>query len=74
MAPPYSSLEVFRNQLAHSNLEAILNPPPPPVAWKLSVISTIWGILAYMYTKAAARATSATPLPMWDVEGSGMVP
>jgi hypothetical protein len=27
-----------------------------------------------MYTKAAVWATSATPLPMWDVEGSGMVP
>ena len=27
-----------------------------------------------MYTKAAVRTTSATPLPMWDVEGSGMVP
>jgi hypothetical protein len=31
----------------------------------------------YMYTKAAAWATvatAATPLPMWGVEGSGMVP
>jgi hypothetical protein len=28
-----------------------------------------------MYTKAAVRATSATSLPMWGVEGSGgMVP
>jgi hypothetical protein len=27
-----------------------------------------------MYTKAAVWATSATPLPMWDSEGSGMVP
>jgi hypothetical protein len=27
-----------------------------------------------MYTKAAVWATSATPLPMWDVDGSGMVP
>ena len=27
-----------------------------------------------MYTKAVVWATSATPLPMWDVEGSGMVP
>jgi hypothetical protein len=35
------------------------------VAWKLSVIS---------YTKAVVWATSATPLPMWDVEGSDMVP
>ena len=26
-----------------------------------------------MYTKAAVRATSATPLPMWDVGGSGVV-
>ena len=26
-----------------------------------------------MYTKAAVRATSATSLPMWGVEGSGMV-
>jgi hypothetical protein len=31
----------------------------------------------YMYTKAAAWATVATvatPLPMWGVKGSGMVP
>ena len=27
-----------------------------------------------MYTKAVVWATSATPLPMWDPEGSGMVP
>jgi hypothetical protein len=27
-----------------------------------------------MYAKAAVRATSATSLPMWVVEGSGMVP
>jgi hypothetical protein len=27
-----------------------------------------------MYTKAAAWATGATSLPMWGVEGSGMVP
>jgi hypothetical protein len=27
-----------------------------------------------MYTKAAVQATSATSLPMWGVEGSGMVP
>jgi hypothetical protein len=27
-----------------------------------------------MYTKAAAWATFATPLPMWGVEGSGMAP
>jgi hypothetical protein len=27
-----------------------------------------------MYTKAAVWASSATPLPMWDVEGSSMVP
>jgi hypothetical protein len=27
-----------------------------------------------MYTKAVIWATSATPLPMWDPEGSGMVP
>jgi hypothetical protein len=27
-----------------------------------------------MYTKAVVWATSATPLPMWDAEGSGMVP
>jgi hypothetical protein len=26
-----------------------------------------------MYTRVAAWATSATPLPMWSVEGSGMV-
>jgi hypothetical protein len=26
-----------------------------------------------MYTKAVVWATSATPLPMWDPEGSGMV-
>jgi hypothetical protein len=26
-----------------------------------------------MYTRVAAWATSATPLPMWGVEGSGMV-
>jgi hypothetical protein len=26
-----------------------------------------------MYTKAAVWATSATPLPMWDVDSSGMV-
>jgi hypothetical protein len=26
-----------------------------------------------MYTRVAVRATSATPLPMWGVEGSGMV-
>src|SRR5271170_7917698 len=44
------------------------------VAWKLSVISTIWGILAYMYTKAAVLATNATSLPMWDPEGYRMVP
>src|SRR5277367_1917487 len=44
------------------------------VAWKLSVISTIWGILAYMYTKAAVLATSATSLPMWGPEGYRMVP
>src|ERR1700722_19107181 len=25
-----------------------------------------------MYTKAVVWATSATPLPMWDAEGSGM--
>ena len=46
----------------------------PYVAWKLSVISTIWGILAYMYTKAAVLATNATSLPMWDPEGYRMVP
>jgi hypothetical protein len=40
----------------------------------VSVISAIWAILGYMYTKAAVRATSATSLPMWGVEGSGMVP
>ena len=51
-----------------------LDHPGGPVAWKLSVISAIWGILAYMYTKAVVWATSATPLPMWDPEGSGMVP
>jgi hypothetical protein len=27
-----------------------------------------------MYTKVVVWATSATPLPMWDPEGSGMVP
>ena len=27
-----------------------------------------------MYTKDGAWATSATPLPMWGVDGSGMVP
>ena len=27
-----------------------------------------------MYTKAAAWTTGANPLPMWDAEGSGMVP
>jgi hypothetical protein len=27
-----------------------------------------------MYTKAAVWATSATPWPMWDVDGSSMVP
>jgi hypothetical protein len=27
-----------------------------------------------MYTKAVVWATSANPLPMWDLEGSGMVP
>jgi hypothetical protein len=26
-----------------------------------------------MYTRVAAWATIATPLPMWGVEGSGMV-
>ena len=27
-----------------------------------------------MYTKAAVWATSTNPRPMWDVDGSGMVP
>jgi hypothetical protein len=27
-----------------------------------------------MYAKAAVWATSATSLPMWGVEGSGMIP
>ena len=30
MTQPYSSLEVIKNQPAHSTLEAIPNPPPPP--------------------------------------------
>jgi hypothetical protein len=44
------------------------------LAWELSIISAIYGIQGYMYTKAAVRATSATSLPMWGVEGSGIVP
>jgi hypothetical protein len=41
-------------------------------SWKCCVEACL--IDRYLYTRVAVRATSATPLPMWGVEGSGMVP